>query len=374
MWVGCQLMLRRIHKSQPCALDLVELCAHKEFPRTGIRILFPDALCPFAFICKDEIRCTSGNLYLLYALTVSGVAYLFKLRNIYTYESCSIFPSNDLIEFNLQTHPHYGEITAVAATSGSLVIGRSDGSVSLFQLGMFDQSAPDFVHELRDDAGIGRLWGFISRLVTLNNGTFLKDSSAAKISALVSMRNNALLGNGFGGSLEKGVVFGIRLLRVYMGHILMDGTPTWWLDGHTGVHGRLLLKFSRSRAWSLSLSGLFSVKFFFLALSKVSNPILFLPAKFLWSSKAPSKVKALAWLGELIKRQDTLANRLPYLDLVGVAREKQYDIEDKGRTEDMLWDLIQFYYSLWASCTEAFRGVPLSVLQLNWIAVYASKV
>ncbi|KAL6335916.1 hypothetical protein AAG906_003541 [Vitis piasezkii] len=56
----------------------------------------------------------------------------------------------------------------------------------------------------------------------------------------------------------------------------------------------------------------------------VSNPILFLPAKFLWSSKAPSKVKALAWLvahgkantndklGEFIKRQDTLANRLPY--------------------------------------------------------------
>ncbi|RVW17381.1 LINE-1 retrotransposable element ORF2 protein [Vitis vinifera] len=49
-----------------------------------------------------------------------------------------------------------------------------------------------------------------------------------------------------GGSLEKGAVFGIRLLRVYMGHILMDGTPTWWLDGLTDVLGRLLLKFSRS--------------------------------------------------------------------------------------------------------------------------------
>ena len=41
--------------------------------------------------------------------------------------------------------------------------------------------------------------------------------------------------------------------------------------------------------------------------------------------------------------------------------------EDKGRTEEMVWDLIQFYSSLWASCTEAFRGVPLSILQLNWI-------
>ncbi|RVW28240.1 hypothetical protein CK203_083671 [Vitis vinifera] len=41
--------------------------------------------------------------------------------------------------------------------------------------------------------------------------------------------------------------------------------------------------------------------------------------------------------------------------------------EDKGRTEEMVWDLIRFYSSLWASCTEAFRGVPLSILQLNWI-------
>ncbi|RVX18254.1 putative ribonuclease H protein [Vitis vinifera] len=53
---------------------------------------------------------------------------------------------------------------------------------------------------------------------------------------------------------------------------------------------------SDSRAWSLSSSGLFSVKSFFLALSKVSNPLLFLPAKFLWSSKVPSKVTAFAWL------------------------------------------------------------------------------
>lgn len=107
-----------------------------------LRINECNASCKHNMFLYMQIRCTSGNLYLLYALTVSGVAYLFKLRNIYTYESCSIFPSNDLIEFNLQTHPHYGEITAVAATSGSLVIGRSDGSVSLFQLGMFDQSAP----------------------------------------------------------------------------------------------------------------------------------------------------------------------------------------------------------------------------------------
>ncbi|RVW89274.1 hypothetical protein CK203_032671 [Vitis vinifera] len=152
---------------------------------------------------------------------------------------------------------------------------------------------------------------------------------------------------------------------------------------------------------------------------------MFLPAKFLWSSKVPSKVKALAWLvahgkvntndklqlrrpykalcpqwcilckgngesidhlflhcpvtiglwhrlGELIKRQDTLANCLPYFDLDGVARKTIGSLRIKENGRDG-WDLIRFYSSLWASCTEAFRGVPLSILQLNWIGVCVSK-
>ena len=41
------------------------------------------------------------------------------------------------------------------------------------------------------------------------------------------------------------MVFGIRLLQIFMGNILMDGKPTWWLDGHIDVLGRLLLKFSK---------------------------------------------------------------------------------------------------------------------------------
>ena len=207
-----------------------------------------------------------------------------------------------------------------------------------------------------------------------------------------------------------------------------------------------------SRTWSLSSLGFFLVKSFFLAMSKVSNPILFLSAKFLWSSKAPSKVKALAWLvahgkantndklqlrrlykslcpqwcilckgnGESIDHlflhcpvtiglwhklfnlaglvwvpprsiEDMmviafkgLGNSLRGKILWPIAcltllwmvwQERNNKIfEDKGRTEEMLWDLFLFYSSLWASCTVAFRGVPLSVLQLNWIAVCASKV
>ena len=72
-----------------------------------------------------------------------------------------------------------------------------------------------------------------------------------------------------------------------------------------------------SRTWSLSSSGLFTVKSFLLALSNFSNPILFLPTKFLWKSKAPSKVKALVWLvvhGK-VNTNDKLQLRRPYKSL-----------------------------------------------------------
>ena len=72
-----------------------------------------------------------------------------------------------------------------------------------------------------------------------------------------------------------------------------------------------------SRTWFLSSLGFFLVKSFFLAMSKVSNPILFLSAKFLWSSKAPSKVKALAWLVAhgTVNTNDKLQLRRPYKSL-----------------------------------------------------------
>ncbi|RVW31331.1 hypothetical protein CK203_116350 [Vitis vinifera] len=56
------------------------------------------------------------------------------------------------------------------------------------------------------------------------------------------------------------------------------------------------------------------------------------------------------------------------LTLVWIVWQEQNNriFEDKGRSEETLWDLILLYSSLWASCSAAFRGVPLNVLQLNW--------
>lgn len=142
---------------------MVELFASKEFPETGLHLVFQDALCPFAFLCKNEIQSTAGNVYLLYVLTVSGVAYCLNLRSPFTYVSGSNFPQDELVEFDMQTHTQIGKVTAVTATSGCLVTGRQDGSIGCYRLGLLDPRAPDFVNELRDDVGIGRLWNIMSR-------------------------------------------------------------------------------------------------------------------------------------------------------------------------------------------------------------------
>jgi nuclear pore complex protein Nup160 len=141
---------------------------------------------------------STTNPYLLYALTVSGVAYLIKLRNITAYSSLPVLPRDEVTQFSLNdrdsSNSEPAAITSVAATAGCLAVGRIDGSVAYFQLGLLHHSTPGnrmslflarfyalffyfvahvdgslsffllgFVNELRDDSGIGRLWGFMSR-------------------------------------------------------------------------------------------------------------------------------------------------------------------------------------------------------------------
>ncbi|KAL1369522.1 nuclear pore complex protein NUP160-like isoform X2 [Arachis hypogaea] len=157
-------LIWRIHKLQPHALELLELNASKELPKAGLRFIFPYQLCPFAFVCKNEISRNSRFPYLLYVLTVTGVAYLLKIRNVSAYASSALFPAEDLFELNVCDYvSNHVPITAVTATAGCVVVGRSDGSVCCFRLGVIDTSAPGFVHELRDEAGVSRLWGLMSR-------------------------------------------------------------------------------------------------------------------------------------------------------------------------------------------------------------------
>lgn len=154
-----QYLIWRIHKTLPTSLELLHVSSSHQFTILGLRINFPFPLSPFAFICSSN----NTNIHVLHVLTVSGIAFRLKISsNFSVYESTPLFPNQDILEFNLV---NYGTvpITRVAATAGCLVVGRNDGSVASFQLGILHPGSPGFQQELRDDAGIGRLWGLMSR-------------------------------------------------------------------------------------------------------------------------------------------------------------------------------------------------------------------
>ena len=47
--------------------------------------------------------------------------------------------------------------------------------------------------------------------------------------------------------------------------------------------------------------------------------------------------------------------------------------EDKVRNSEVLWNTIHFIASFWAFRSTIFKGIPLNVMQLDWIAVCSSN-
>ena len=62
------------------------------------------------------------------------------------------------------------------------------------------------------------------------------------------------------------------------------------------THVHLSSSTPNAKAWSLTFSGLCTLKSFFMALSNIPTFVLFSLTKFIWKSKDPSKVKAFSWL------------------------------------------------------------------------------
>lgn len=54
---------RKTSRSQSNLLEIIQLSSHKEMPRKGLRLIFPDALFPFAFVYKDEVSIFSLVLF-----------------------------------------------------------------------------------------------------------------------------------------------------------------------------------------------------------------------------------------------------------------------------------------------------------------------
>ena len=68
------------------------------------------------------------------------------------------------------------------------------------------------------------------------------------------------------------------------------------------------------RSWSLSSSGLFIVKSFFIALSHLSDLSLGFPTNFVWNSQVSFKVKSFVWLvaHKKVNTNGLLQLRRPY--------------------------------------------------------------
>ena len=65
-----------------------------------------------------------------------------------------------------------------------------------------------------------------------------------------------------------------------------------------------------AKFWPLSSSRLFSVKYFFLALSQFSSSPQVFPSKFIWKSQVPFKVKSFVWL---VAHKKVNTNDMPQL-------------------------------------------------------------
>ncbi|EAY84440.1 hypothetical protein OsI_05813 [Oryza sativa Indica Group] len=53
----------RFHEEQQNVLEVIDLCAFKEFPSSGLRLVFQEELCPFSFLCArflNELRDDAG--------------------------------------------------------------------------------------------------------------------------------------------------------------------------------------------------------------------------------------------------------------------------------------------------------------------------
>ena len=74
---------------------------------------------------------------------------------------------------------------------------------------------------------------------------------------------------------------------------------------------------SDARSWSLSSSGLFTVKSFFIALSEMPDLSPLFSTKFVWNSQIPFKVKSFVWLvaHKKVNTNDLLQLRRPYKTL-----------------------------------------------------------
>ena len=76
-------------------------------------------------------------------------------------------------------------------------------------------------------------------------------------------------------------------------------------------------------------------------------------------------------IGKQQQRQGVVEACLSCSNVGGVGNVRIF--EDKARSSKGLWDMIFFITSFQASCSTTFKGVPLNLIQLDWMLVCNSK-
>ena len=88
-----------------------------------------------------------------------------------------------------------------------------------------------------------------------------------------------------------------------------------------------------------------------------------------------SNMMSIKYKGFGLSKKVTVLWLIACIALIWVAwQERNVRIfEDKTRNSENLWDSIHFLVSLWAFCSMVFKGIPLNVLQLDWLVVCSSN-
>ena len=79
------------------------------------------------------------------------------------------------------------------------------------------------------------------------------------------------------------------------------------------------------------------------------------------------------WLGNSIR--GGVLWQTTCLALIWVVQEERNTriFYDKVKTSEVLWDIIHFFASFWASNTTTFKGIHLNIIQLDWMSMRSSK-
>ncbi|MCO5575508.1 hypothetical protein L7F22_029309 [Adiantum nelumboides] len=117
----------------------------------------------------------AGIIY-VYAVTISGVLYILRIRTLYKYRSISTLARSDIMQLSLVSElGRLDEITALNGVGEHVCVGGKSGSIFYYFVRSLNVETKEHCVELKDsDAILGRLWGLVARAKRVGSVQSLK--------------------------------------------------------------------------------------------------------------------------------------------------------------------------------------------------------